>query len=34
MTRSQLLNRWDGVITEASQRFHVPKAWIRAVMAA
>jgi hypothetical protein len=32
MTSSQLLNRWDGVITEASQRFHVPKAWIRAVM--
>ncbi len=33
MSRSQLLDRWDGVITEASQRFHVPKAWIRAVMA-
>ena len=33
MTRSELLNRWDGVITEASERFHVPKAWIRAVMA-
>lgn len=28
----QLLNRWDALITEASQRFHVPKAWIRAVM--
>ena len=28
-----MLNRWDGIITEASQRFHVPKAWIRAVMA-
>ncbi len=33
MRPSQLLNRWDTVITEASQRFHVPKAWIRAVMA-
>ena len=33
MTPSQLLNRWDGLISEASQRFHVPKAWIRAVMA-
>ena len=33
MSASQLLNRWDAVITEASQRFHVPKAWIRAVMA-
>jgi hypothetical protein len=32
MNSAQLLNRWDGVITEASQRFHVPKAWIRAVM--
>jgi hypothetical protein len=28
----QLINRWDAFITEASQRFHVPKAWIRAVM--
>jgi membrane-bound lytic murein transglycosylase B len=33
MSAKQLLNRWDSVITEASQRFHVPKAWIRAVMA-
>jgi hypothetical protein len=33
MSRAQLLNRWDALITEASQRFHVPKAWIRAVMA-
>jgi hypothetical protein len=32
MSSSQLLNRWDSIITEASQRFHVPKAWIRAVM--
>jgi len=33
MSASQLLGRWDATITEASQRFHVPKAWIRAVMA-
>jgi len=33
MSPAQLLNRWDAVISEASQRFHVPKAWIRAVMA-
>jgi hypothetical protein len=33
MSRAQLLNRWDALISEASQRFHVPKAWIRAVMA-
>ncbi len=33
MTPSELLARWDGLITEASERFHVPKAWIRAVMA-
>lgn len=32
MSAAQLLDRWDGLITEASQRFHVPKAWIRAVM--
>ncbi|HEY0265141.1 MAG TPA: lytic transglycosylase domain-containing protein, partial [Rhizomicrobium sp.] len=32
MTPAQLLNRWDGTVTEASRRFHVPKAWIRAVM--
>ncbi|HEX4177333.1 MAG TPA: lytic transglycosylase domain-containing protein, partial [Rhizomicrobium sp.] len=32
MTPSELLGRWDGAITEASERFHVPKAWIRAVM--
>jgi len=32
MTSAQLLNRWDATITEASQRFHVPKDWIRAVM--
>jgi hypothetical protein len=32
MTPSELLGRWDGFITEASERFDVPKAWIRAVM--
>ena len=32
MTPTQLLDRWDGVITEASRRFQIPKAWIRAVM--
>jgi soluble lytic murein transglycosylase-like protein len=32
MSQQQLLNRWDAFITEASQRFHIPKAWIRAVM--
>jgi len=32
MRPAQLLSRWDGMITEASQRFHVPKAWIVAVM--
>lgn len=32
MNSNQLLNRWDHLITEASQRFQVPKAWIRAVM--
>ena len=33
MSAAELLNRWDATIAEASQRFHVPKAWIRAVMA-
>ena len=32
MTPVQLLNRWDGYISEAAKRFHVPKTWIRAVM--
>jgi hypothetical protein len=32
MSSNQLLNRWDSIITEASQRFHIPAAWIRAVM--
>ena len=26
------MNRWDALVTEASQRFHIPKVWIRAVM--
>jgi hypothetical protein len=33
MSRSQLINRWDAVISEASDRFKIPAAWIRAVMA-
>jgi soluble lytic murein transglycosylase-like protein len=33
MSSAQLLGRWDALITEASQRYHVPKPWIRAVMA-
>jgi hypothetical protein len=33
MRPSQLLGRWDGIISEASKRFNVPKGWIRAVMA-
>jgi hypothetical protein len=33
MSAAQLLGRWDEAITEASQRFHVPETWIRAVMA-
>jgi len=33
MSPAQLLGRWDGVINEAAKRFHVPAAWIRAVMA-
>ena len=33
MGPARLLHRWDNIITEASQRFHVPQAWIRAVMA-
>ena len=32
LTSNQLLNRWDALMTEASQRFQVPKPWIRAVM--
>jgi hypothetical protein len=33
MSRSELLNRWDSLISQASRRFNVPKPWIRAVMA-
>lgn len=33
MSPAQLLKRWDGVIGEASKRFQIPAAWIRAVMA-
>jgi hypothetical protein len=33
MGPARLLHRWDNIITEASQRFHLPQAWIRAVMA-
>lgn len=32
LTSNQLLNRWDALMTEASQRFQVPKPWICAVM--
>jgi len=32
MSSSELLHRWDAVISEASHRFHIPAAWIRAVM--
>jgi hypothetical protein len=32
LSSAQLLARWDGEISEASRRFRVPKAWIRAVM--
>ena len=33
MSSSQLIKRWDGVVAEASKRFQIPAAWIRAVMA-
>lgn len=32
MSFAQLMNRWQPLIEEASQKFHVPAAWIRAVM--
>ncbi|MBV8800759.1 MAG: lytic transglycosylase domain-containing protein [Alphaproteobacteria bacterium] len=32
MSFSQLMNRWQPAIEEASARFHVPASWIRAVM--
>lgn len=34
MTPSQLMNRWSPLIAQASRRFNVPAAWIRAVMVA
>ena len=33
MNSAQLLGRWDGIVAEASKRFQIPAAWIRAVMA-
>jgi len=33
MSAGALLNRWNPMIAEASRRFDVPQAWIRAVMA-
>src|SRR4051794_11535486 len=32
MSFSQLMNRWQPQIAEASQKFHLPAAWIRAVI--
>src|SRR5262249_36395350 len=32
MTPTQLMERWDSFIKEASKRFNVPEAWIRAVI--
>ena len=32
MTASQLIDRWNAFVAEASQRFHIPEAWIRAVI--
>jgi len=32
MSPAQLLGRWDAIMLEASNRFHIPQAWIRAVM--
>lgn len=32
MTFSQRMNRWHGLIAEASQRFHLPASWIRTVI--
>jgi len=32
MTFSQRINRWQGLIAEASQRFHLPAKWIRTVI--
>lgn len=32
MSPVQLMQRWDGLIKDAAHKFHVPEAWIRAVM--
>ena len=32
MTSQELMTRWDPLVVEASQHFHVPEKWIRAVM--
>ena len=32
MSASQLINRWTPLIASASQRFHIPASWIRAVV--
>ena len=32
MSNSQLLNRWNGYVAEASRRFRIPESWIRAVI--
>jgi soluble lytic murein transglycosylase-like protein len=32
MSRKQLLDRWDPLVAEAAQRFHIPADWLRAVM--
>ncbi len=32
MSRRQLLDRWNSLVLQASQRFSMPAAWIRAVM--
>jgi hypothetical protein len=34
MTYGQMMQRWDGYLTEAAKRFDVPREWIRAVMIA
>ena len=32
MSPQQLLDRWEPLVQEAAQKFHVPAAWLRAVM--
>lgn len=32
MTPKQLLDRWNPIVQEAAQRFHIPATWLRAVM--